>query len=136
MPEGANPYLKGGIDTNDILRAKLDPELYEGYCIGIIHKRLHQATSRYRQDPRGRVRQYRSVLYYAQQLFEQFAPTAPTYGNGIPNGAPHGGPTGAPTPAPPPTPAAIDFDDLAQRFQRLPTQTTGAQQPSQLQQTV
>lgn len=64
----ANPYLKGGLDTNDIIRAKLDPDFFEGYCIGTIHKRLHEATSRFRTDPQGRRARYLAVLYYAQQL--------------------------------------------------------------------
>lgn len=68
-PNGPNPYLKGGLDTNDVLRAKLDPDFFEGYCIGTIHKRLHEATSRHRNDPAGRLRKYQSVLFYAQQLF-------------------------------------------------------------------
>ena len=67
----ATPYLKGGLDTNDVLRAKLDPDFYEGYCIGTIHKRLHVATSVHRQDPQARRQQYRAVLYYVQQLLGQ-----------------------------------------------------------------
>lgn len=66
-----SPYLKGGIDTNDVLRAKLDPDFFEGYCIGTIHKRLHEATSRYRNDPQGRRNKYQAVLYYAQLLVSQ-----------------------------------------------------------------
>jgi len=70
-----NPYLKGGLDTNEILRAKLDPDFFEGYCIGTIHKRLHEATSRFRNDPSGRRAKYVAVLYYAQQLASLVAPT-------------------------------------------------------------
>lgn len=67
-PNGQNPYLKGGIDTSDILRAKLDPDFFEGYCIGTIHKRLHEATSTHRNDPNKRLVKYQAVLYYVKQL--------------------------------------------------------------------
>lgn len=99
-----NPYLKGGIDTNDVLKAKLDPDFFEGYCIGTIHKRLHEATSRHRGDPQGRLRKYQSVLFYAQQLFDNFNRQQRNQ---------HHNP---------------EFDDLAQRFSRLPVQTQQSQQ--------
>lgn len=103
-----NPYLKGGIDTNDVLKAKLDPDFFEGYCIGTIHKRLHEATSRHRGDPQGRLRKYQSVLFYAQQLFDNFNRQQRNQQQHNP-----------------------DFDDLAQRFSRLPVQTQQNQQQNQ-----
>lgn len=74
-----NPYLKGQLDTDDVLKAKLDPDFYEGYCIGTIHKRLHEATSIYRNDPQGRLRKYQSVLFYAQRLFQAVAQSQQTH---------------------------------------------------------
>lgn len=99
-----NPYLKGGLDTNDVLRAKLDPEFYEGYCIGSIHKALHAATARFRNDPTGRQRRYQAVLYHAQNLLRY---TGNRYGT-----------------------AGGDMDDLAQRFDRLPTSQRDGRRPS------
>jgi hypothetical protein len=65
-----NPYLRGGLDTNDVLRAKLDPDLYEGYCAGMIHKRMHEALGHHRSRPADRRRKYQSILYYVGQMMD------------------------------------------------------------------
>lgn len=67
----ASAYIKGGLDTNDILKAKLDAEWYEGYCIGTIHKRLHEAAALHRTDPQGRRHKYEAVLFYIQQAIQR-----------------------------------------------------------------
>lgn len=36
-------YAKGGIDTINVIRSKLDDEAFEGFVFGMVEKRLHKA---------------------------------------------------------------------------------------------
>lgn len=63
-----NPYLKGQLDTLDVLKAKLDPVGFEGYCIGMVHKRLHRAASLSPGDFIGKQRDWNVAAWYLDQL--------------------------------------------------------------------
>lgn len=63
-----NPYLKGDLDTLDVLRAKLEPVGFEGYCIGMVHKRLHRAADAPFADVNRKRRDWATAAWYLQQL--------------------------------------------------------------------
>jgi hypothetical protein len=63
-----NPYLKGDLDTLDVLRAKLEPVGFEGYCIGMVHKRLHRAADAAFTDVNRKRRDWATAAWYLQQL--------------------------------------------------------------------
>ncbi|WAV98676.1 DUF3310 domain-containing protein [Oxalobacter aliiformigenes] len=61
-----NHYTVGGLEVKDILKAKLTPEEYRGYCKGNIIKYLMRAE--YKGNP---VQDYAKANQYSQWLIEQ-----------------------------------------------------------------
>lgn len=74
-------YLKGEIDTIDVIRAKLDPVGFEGYCFGMIHKRLHRAAAMRPDEHEAKYADWVTAAFYLNQLLRtappaQLGPTA------------------------------------------------------------
>lgn len=61
-----NHYAVGGLEVKDILKAKLTPEEYRGYCKGNIIKYLMRAE--HKGNP---VQDYAKANQYSQWLVEQ-----------------------------------------------------------------
>lgn len=68
MSDAVNPdhYKKGGIETFDILKAKMEPDAYEGYLIGCIMKYL----IRYKDKNGGE--DIRKAARYMEQLVKEY----------------------------------------------------------------
>ena len=60
-------YNRGGIETEDYLRAKLGDDGYEAHLIGRIHKKLHKAHLGAPQD-KGRL--YQEAGFYMGRLLD------------------------------------------------------------------
>jgi hypothetical protein len=87
-----NPYLKGDLDTLDVLRAKLDPVGFEGYCIGMVHKRLHRAADAPFTDVQAKRRDWATGAWYLQQLIQTSFPHSTRSMANPQNGGGAGGP--------------------------------------------
>lgn len=68
MPDNVNSpshYTVGGIETLDFIKAKLTPEMFEGYCIGNVIKYV----SRYRY--KGGVEDLKKARWYLTELIAE-----------------------------------------------------------------
>lgn len=62
-----SPYAYGGIDTVNVLRAKLTPDAFQGFCIGMIHKRLHRGLLKTGES---RVKDFEVAEFYMDMMME------------------------------------------------------------------
>ena len=60
----SNYYDAGGIETLEIIKAKLTPEQFEGYCMGNIMKYLCRYNFKFRSDQDGRERDIEKAKNY------------------------------------------------------------------------
>lgn len=72
----AYAYLKGDVDTIDVIRAKLDPVGYEGYCFGMVHKRLHRAAAMRPEEHEAKYADWLTAAFYLNQLLRLEPPSA------------------------------------------------------------
>jgi hypothetical protein len=56
-----SPYAYGGIDTINVLRAKLTPDAFQGFCIGMVHKRLHRGLLK---TGEARIKDFEAAEFY------------------------------------------------------------------------
>lgn len=65
----ASPYLTGGLDTIEVLRAKLNRTQFEGFCAGQAERRLHRGLARSASnDWNNAMRDWETAKWYLDQL--------------------------------------------------------------------
>jgi len=60
-------YDAGGIETIEVIRAKLGPDLFAGYCLGNIIKYACRLQYKHTDD-KGKIRDVEKILHYAKWL--------------------------------------------------------------------
>jgi len=62
-------YDAGGIETIEVIRAKLGADLFVGYCLGNIIKYACRLQYKHADD-KGEIRDVEKILHYAKWLME------------------------------------------------------------------
>lgn len=68
----SSPYAYGGIDTVNVLRAKLTPDAFQGFCIGMVHKRLHRGLLKTQE---ARIQDFEAAQFYMDLMMESLMGT-------------------------------------------------------------
>lgn len=80
IDEKSSYYDVGGIETIDVIRAKLTPEQFTGYCLGNIIKYSSRLNYKYKY-PVDQVRDAEKITTYANMLHNHVAAEASAFTN-------------------------------------------------------
>lgn len=74
-------YKVGGIESIDVIRAKLSPEAYRGFCLGNAMKYVHRAGHK-----NAAVDDAKKAIVYLEWFAESLDVTSPSPSRGLPRG--------------------------------------------------